>query len=91
MKYLLVTIGIFIILWVVPQVTSAETAVQDVQVEQSGGLILKSQRQQKNNNTYQSAVVKQSGGLIIIIQRNINKFKGGDLKTVTDLIPSKAE
>lgn len=42
MKYLLVTIGIFIILWVVSQVASAETAVQDVQVEQSGGLILKS-------------------------------------------------
>lgn len=85
MKYLLVTLGIFIILWVVPQSASAsETVVQDVQVEQSGGLILKSQRQQKSNNTYQSAVVKKSGGIIVIIQRNINKFKCEDLKKATE-------
>lgn len=83
-RRLLITLGIIGVVAAASQVSYAEVATQDVQVEQSGGLILKSQRQQKSNNTYQSAVVKKSGGIIVIIQRNINKFKCEDLKKATE-------
>lgn len=64
---------------------------QNVKVEKSGGFIIKSQRQERAKNSAQEVTINKSGGLIIIIQRNINKFKGEDLKTVTDLIPKKTE
>lgn len=61
------------------------TANQDVDVESSGAILIKSQRQQKATNTNQSITIKKSGGIFIIIQRNINKFKCEDLhKEVTD-------
>lgn len=83
-KRLLITLGLLGVLVVAPQVSYAEVATQDVQVEASGGIILKSQRQQKSNETHQSVVVKKSGGIIVIIQRNINKFRCEDLKKATE-------
>ncbi len=83
-KKLLITLGLLGVLVVAPQISYAEVATQGVQVDTSGGIILKSQRQQKSNETHQSAVVKKSGGIIVIIQRNINKFKCEDLKKVTE-------
>lgn len=71
------------------EATPKEEHKQKVQVEKSGGLLIKSQRQEKSKNSVQEVTINKSGGLIIIIQRNINKFKGEDLKTVTDLIPDK--
>lgn len=73
------------------EATPKEEHKQKVQVEKSGGLLIKSQRQEKSKNSVQEVTINKSGGLIIIIQRNINKFKGEDLKTVTDLIPDKTE
>lgn len=83
-KRLLITLGLLGVLVVAPQASYAEVATQDVQVKTSGGIILKSQRQQKSNETHQSVVVKKSGGIIVIIQRNINKFKCEDLKKATE-------
>lgn len=73
------------------EVTPKEEHKQKVQVEKSGGLLIKSQRQEKSKNSVQEVTINKSGGLIIIIQRNINKFKGEDLKTVTGLIPKKTK
>lgn len=64
--------GIVLGLLAVPTM-AAEEATQDVVVEQSGGILLKAQRQQKTDNTHQKVVIKKSGGIIVIIQRNINK------------------
>lgn len=73
------------------EATPKDEHKQKVQVEKSGGLLIKSQRQEKSKNSIQEVTINKSGGLIIIIQRNINKFKGEDLKTVTDIIPDKTE
>jgi hypothetical protein len=83
-RRLLITLGIIGVVAAASQVSYAEVATQDVQVDTSGGIILKSQRQQKSNETHQSAIVKKSGGIIVIIQRNINKFKCEDLKKATE-------
>lgn len=69
-SYVIVAISIVIVL---AGVANAEQATQDVIVEQSGGILLKAQRQQKTDNTHQKVVIKKSGGIIVIIQRNINK------------------
>lgn len=58
------------------------TANQGVDIESSGAILVKSQRQQKTENTNQTITIKKSGGIFIIIQRNINKFKCE--KEVTD-------
>ena len=62
----------------------AGQANQDVTVEKSGVILVKSQRQQKNDNTNQTVSIKKSGGIIVIIQRNINKFKCEDIKAITN-------
>lgn len=57
---------------------------QKVEVEKSGGFIIKSQRQERAKNSTQEVTVNKSGGFVIIIQRNINKYKGEDLKNIID-------
>lgn len=70
------------------QAKMAENHAQGAVVESSGGVFVKTQRQEKAANSTQNVEVKKSGGVIVIIQRNLNcKLK--DIKEVVEANKNK--
>lgn len=73
-----------IMMSMMPVYAIANTANQGVEISKSGAIVIKSQRQQKNDNTSQSIKIDKSGGIFVIIQRNINKYKCEDIKNLIE-------